>query len=184
MKIYKDFSYADRVGYYKFLANYPEKIANYELQPFNSIYRRIEEFADSDYNRGFWVSSPNPINTGSLLIPLAIKLGITYVNILNLTSKDVEETMEIVRNTELIIDEIGSEGQRMTWLVDKIMQERYSNGLITFIGSTRPFRQLNNTYNAATLSKMDSMTCFRVDIETFDMFPSMDSSKNIILTEK
>jgi hypothetical protein len=176
--IYENFNYESKIGLYPFLRNYPKQVINYDMEPFASTYRVIEEYL-KDPVKGIWFSSPSPINTGSLIIPIAVKKGITYINMINMIEK--EETYDdILRNDILIVDEVGAENPKLRWMFDKLVHERFSKGLLTFFGSMYTLQNLNTIYHLPTVSKVGSMVAFSVIMPQLEQFVKSTNTKNTV----
>jgi hypothetical protein len=182
LKIYNKFDFHEKKDHYKFLVNYPKYIENYDVAGISEIYKRIESFSISMSERGFWISCINPINTGTILIPFAIATGITYINVYNLINREEDEVKDILSNEIIILDEVGVEGPKMRWLIDKFIQQRYNNGLTTFIGCYYPIRNIGNIYNFGLESKCSSMMDFEVEILNSSVIANINNSSELIIT--
>lgn len=179
MKLYKDFDYKRYSGVMPFLINFPDKITNYDEEPFNTVYKTIESYLDSN-KTGVMISSPNPVNVTSLLIPIALIKGVTYLNCTNLATEDDAFTDMVMKNDSLILDEIGINDFEITKKINKIVNYRFNNGLITYIGSCRDKEGLYNVsgYNAGLVSKILRLTSLKVHLSKYsDIFvESVDKS--------
>jgi hypothetical protein len=158
--MYKGFQYQYYVDHYRVLRNYPPTLTNYDVEPFCNIYRAIEGYMSDP--RGIMIASENPLNTGSLLIPIALTTEAYYISAANLVYKDADDIKPIADKPSLILDELGSEDPSTKWMVERIVNHRYSEGLKTYFGlAMKDWGALGQIYGNLR-HKIISMTCYKL----------------------
>lgn len=164
--VYRNFVYSNYVGHFPFLINYPERITNYDIPIFNGVYQEIEDFFEKDIKKGMIISSINSLNTGCLLIPIALKYGITYCNALDLVTREQKdaESLSLINATSLIIDEVGVEDSRVRWIIEKIINHRFKGGYQTIFGISTHWDNLDKSYTPNTASKIVAMSSLRLNL--------------------
>jgi hypothetical protein len=172
--IYKKFNYHQWVSHIPSLNFLPPEIINYDIHPFSQLYQTIENFlADSTFSsRGLMITCGNLINTTSLLVPLAIKYGYTYITtsmlLDNLTLVD-----EILSNETIILDELGTEVRGNEKAIHRIINNRYSTGKRIFLGKSINTLALNDRYGGAISSKIIPMIKLDISINAFSPFVTL-----------
>lgn len=188
MDIYRGFNYHVEKDYYKFLTHYPEKITNYNLAPFGGVYARIEE--EVERGNGLAVKSENPVNTGSLLVPIALKLGGNYANMSIVSAIDRNSIGAYIDKLNsldtLVLDEVGGEHGSLSWVLPKIIDYRYAEGLTTYFGlSFSSINKFTERYDQRVYAKFRAMCSFVVDIKDRELFvTAKDSSYKVDILEK
>lgn len=178
MQIYRDFDFKSNSSYYKFLINYPDKITNYSVEPFNKLYSKVEEYSeDKAPTKGFWITANNPINSGTLLVPFALSRGIGYRSLLDLVGKEPEDLDSLIANQFLVINDIGDENPRHKWVFEKIVSTRFNAGLVTYFGSKLYLEKLNEVYSGTVMFKVISMCNFMIKLTEPSPFEKLAGSE-------
>jgi hypothetical protein len=133
---------------------------NYDIEPYHSIYCAIEDSLADE--RGILIASENALNTGALLMPISLKTEAYYISVANLVYREADGIKNICEIPSLILDELGSEDPSTKWMVERIINYRYSEGLKTFFGLTMPdWDSLGHNYGNLR-HKILAMTCYRL----------------------